>query len=81
MKTKTINFQDLVGKTVIYISESSKEYEALITEIPPYPEHGYSPYPIVSLEFRDSRNKLVRKERVCPYQPKWMITQVYKLKG
>lgn len=59
-------FQELVGKEVVYVSGSGREYKSVITAIPSRPMHGKHHLPTVSLEFRDERNKLVRKERVLP---------------
>lgn len=61
-----MNFNEMIGKKVTYISGSGQRYEATVFAIPEKPEHGYSPLPTVSLEFRDERGKLVRKERVIP---------------
>lgn len=73
-----MKFEELIGKRVIYTSGSGKEYEAFVTMIPSRPEHAYSPLPTVSLEFRDNRNKLVRKERVIPEDNRFR-TCVYRL--
>jgi len=58
---------NLIGKEVQYKSRSGKGYKAVITNIPVNPWHGEKvSLPTVSLEFRDERGKLVRKERVLP---------------
>jgi hypothetical protein len=64
-------FDELVGTTVRYISESGKTYNALVTAIPKNPGHGPGRLPTISLEFRDERNKLVRKQRVTPDSGEW----------
>ena len=71
-----------VGTVVTYISSSKKEYDATVDAIPENPWHAYSILPTVSLSFRDERGKLVRKRRVCPYEPEkgWTSSMVYKLK-
>ena len=55
----------IIGKKVKYWSRSGKVYEALITDLPINPYHKNC-LPTVSLEFRDERGKLVRKDRVLP---------------
>lgn len=56
----------LVGSTVLYVSSSGKEYDALVVGIPINPGHAGSGDPTVSLEFRDERGKRVYKDRVLP---------------
>lgn len=58
---------DLAGKEVIYISTSGREYKATITNVW---EKDVSP-PLVSLEFRDDRNKLIRKYSVLHQSRLW----------
>lgn len=70
---------EFIGRIVTYISGSGREYQAIVDAIPDRPDTGYTNLPIVSLSFHDQRWKLVRKERVCPYQSKWMTTQVWRL--
>jgi len=61
-----IKFGNLVGKDVTYVSRAGRKYKATITGIPENPFHGDTDKPTVSLEFRDDRGKLVRKNRVLP---------------
>ena len=58
--------QQLIGMQVIYKSRSGIEYPAKITGIPENPWHQGTEFLTVSLEFRDKRNKLVRKNRILP---------------
>lgn len=71
-----VDFEQYVGMKVIYRSGSGKEYDAIITAIPPRPETA-SKYPIVSLIFKDIRGKWKKKERVLPYS-EYFTTQVWK---
>lgn len=54
------------GTAVCYVSGSGKTYDATVTAVPENPWHASCPEPTVSLEFRDERGKLVRRERVLP---------------
>jgi len=75
-------FDTLIGKHVIYVSASKKEYVAKIVAIPPNPGHKYTCFPTVSLEFRDERGKLVRKERVVPEyaeNPLYTDNQIWRI--
>lgn len=63
-----MDFKDLIGKEAIYISSTGKKYKATITNIPENPNHGYSHLPTVSLSFRDLNGKLIRKDRVVPFE-------------
>lgn len=71
-------FESLIGRIVIYTSLSGKDYSAKIYDIPEYPSLGNTYEPIVSLEFRDERNKLVRKERVLPKDGSSYTTTVWR---
>jgi len=51
---------------VWYISSSGNKYRAIITGVPNNPKHEGTDLLTLSLEFRDVRGKLVRKERVLP---------------
>ena len=63
-----MNFDDLIGRQVIYTSRSGREYIAIVTHIPLNPEHGYTELPSVSLMFEnvDRPEKYIKKERVIP---------------
>lgn len=78
---------ELVGQSVTYVSESGREWEALVTATH---DNGYknpkgNTLPLVCLEFRNERGKLIRKHRVLPYGwaywcPPSNRGQVWKLK-
>lgn len=69
-----------VGDEIIYISESGRKYDAVVTDIPDRPWHDNSRLPTVSLEFRDLRNKLIRKDRVLPQGICSSNRQIYMVK-
>jgi hypothetical protein len=58
-----------VGSNVVYLSESGREWPAVVTAI--HPNGHKNPkgvtLPCVSLEFRNERNRLVRKKEVLPF--------------
>lgn len=56
-----------VGDRVVYTSASGHRYDGTVDAIPNNPGHAYTPFPTVSLSFRDERNKLIRKSRVLPW--------------
>lgn len=60
------NFKEFIGKEVVYTSASFKKYKAIIVGISDNPKNEYTDLPTVSLEFRDEKNKLVKKNRVIP---------------
>lgn len=68
----------LVGSKVIYVSDSGKEYEAAVVQVPENPGHGCTPDLTLALEFRDDRGKLVRKERVLPEGASSVKRQIWK---
>lgn len=65
-----------VGEAVTYISASGRQWKAVVTTIPENPWHGFTDLPTVSLQFRNERNKLVRKVRVLPQTERYR-RQVY----
>ena len=68
----------LVGRNVLYVSGSGKVYGAIVVGIPENPGHACVPDPTVSLEFRDERGKLIRKERVLPEGASNRKRQIWK---
>jgi hypothetical protein len=64
-----MDHNDWVGRQVIYTSGSNREYIAIVTRIPPNPEHGYTDLPTVSLMFKniDRPGKYIKRERVIPH--------------
>lgn len=70
---------DLIGLTVIYTSGSSREYEAKIYALPKNPYHE-GQLPTVSLEYRDERGKLKKRERCLHIGIGLGKTQTWKFK-
>lgn len=68
----------LVGSKVIYVSDSGKEYEAVVVQIPENPGHACTQDLTIGLEFRDDRGKIVRKERVLPDGASSVKRQIWK---
>jgi len=71
---------DLIGLKVIYTSISNREYEATIYNLPEKPYHAEDRLPTVSLEFRDERGKLKKRERVLHVDSGLGRTQTWKFK-
>lgn len=71
---------DLIGLKVIYTSISNKEYEATIYNLPINPYHAEDQLPTVSLELRDERGKLHKRERVLHVDSSLGKTQTWKFK-
>lgn len=70
-----------LGATVLYVSDSGKEYEAMVIGIPENPDHAGTPDPTLSLEFLDELGKAVRKERVLPEAAAQVKRQVWRRKA
>lgn len=65
------------GERIIYISESGREWSAVATATH---DNGYKnpngkTLPLVDLEFRNERGKLVRKHKVLPFGWAYWCTQ------
>lgn len=71
---------DLIGLEVIYTSLSNRDYDAVIYALPKYPYHGEGQLPTVSLEYRDERGKLKRRERCLHVECCSGKTQKWKFK-
>lgn len=67
------------GSIVTYTSKKNHRYEALVTDWPQNPDHRYSPYPTVSLVFRNEIGKAVRKSRVTPAKDGFSELQHYRV--
>ena len=65
-----VGIKEWLGAVVTYVSETGREWDATITSTH---ENGYNDnpksnqLPLVCLEFRNERGKIVRKHRVLPW--------------
>lgn len=66
------------GSVVRYTSGGNVHYEAVVGRALGFPNHMYTQYPTISLKFTDVHGKHHRKDRVLPFDPNPLASELQR---